>query len=276
MNKHRRNLTMAAAAGLVALAFMPVAASGADAPASAKEKPVKLEAVAGSSFKRVTLTARAAERLGIATGAVGMMDIPHTRMLGGLVLPVPPAPDPLVPVSASLSGGAAPSPAAAAEALAPGRAWISVTMSEGDLDGLAVDQPARIRILSDSSAAGGLIAIPSKLKPVFDPKRLMLTLHYVVQDAKHGLQPLQRVLVELQMADHGARRTVVPTSAVFYAANGDAAVYVKQAPLTYMRESIAVARVVGDVTVLAKGPPVGTPIVTVGAAMLFGTEVYGK
>jgi hypothetical protein len=37
-----------------------------------------------------------------------------------------------------------------------------------------------------------------------------------------------------------------------------------------------VERVAGDLAVLSGGPPVGTPIVTVGAPLLFGTEIFGK
>jgi hypothetical protein len=37
-----------------------------------------------------------------------------------------------------------------------------------------------------------------------------------------------------------------------------------------------VERVVGDLAVLSDGPPVGTPVVTVGAALLYGTEIFGK
>jgi hypothetical protein len=195
--------------------------------------------------------------------------------LGGLVLPVPPAPDPVVPVAANVPGRAAPA-AAAPELAADGKVWVSVVMSQGEMNSLALDRPARVRTMSRAGGNVVLSAMPSKLPAMLDPKREMLALHYVVQEANHGLHPLERVLVELQMSDHGVRRTVVPTSAVFHEANGAAFVYLNPAPLTYVREPIAVERIIGDVTALSKGPPVGTVIVTVGAPLLYGAETLGK
>jgi len=46
--------------------------------------------------------------------------------------------------------------------------------------------------------------------------------------------------------------------------------------LTYQRQRIGVERIVGDLAVLSEGPAVGTPIVTVGAAMLYGAEIFKK
>jgi hypothetical protein len=44
----------------------------------------------------------------------------------------------------------------------------------------------------------------------------------------------------------------------------------------FERTSVRVDRVSGDRVVLAEGPVVGTPVVTVGAALLYGTEIFGK
>jgi hypothetical protein len=49
-------------------------------------------------------------------------------------------------------------------------------------------------------------------------------------------------------------------------------VYVETEPLVYVRHAITVDRVDGDVAVLHDGPPVGTPVVTVGSAELYGVE----
>ncbi len=291
MNTHRHDRARAAAAAcgeawpfvgglmaltaLAALALMPVAARGAEAPTSAKEKPLKLEAVAGSSVKRVTLSARAAERLGIKTGVVGEDEIAHKRLVGGLVLPVSPAAQ-----SASAdpaSGGPTPvSASASPQVAAADDVWVSVALSPGELNSLALDRPARVIPLARDGGGGGMTALPSKLSPILDQKRSMWTLHYVVHDADKLLKPLQRVLIELKLNNDGVRRKVVPTSAVLHDHKGAAWVYVNPAPLTYQREPLRVERIVGDLTVLADGPPVGATIVTVGAPMLYGTEVYGK
>jgi hypothetical protein len=192
---------------------------------------------------------------------------------------MPPASQPTVPVSAGTAGGVAapaPMPIASFNQAADGKTWVSVAISQGELNNLAIDRPARILPLTRDGANAAIMAIPSKLPPVVDPKRSMLALHYVVQDANHGLQPLQRVLVELEMSNHNVRRTVVPTSAMFYQPNGAAFVYLNPAPLTYMREPVTVERIVGNVTVLTKGPSIGTTIVTVGTPLLYGAETLGK
>ena len=69
---------------------------------------------------------------------------------------------------------------------------------------------------------------------------------------------------------------MVPYGAVYYDAKGAPWVYVNTAPLTFERRRIGVERIEGDVAVLSEGPPVGTPVVTVGAALLYGAEVFGK
>ena len=70
----------------------------------------------------------------------------------------------------------------------------------------------------------------------------------------------------------GAPRRVIPYSAVLYDAKGDTWVYVNPEPLSYVRERVTVAYIQGDQAVLTDGPPEGTPVVTVGAAELYGTE----
>jgi hypothetical protein len=70
----------------------------------------------------------------------------------------------------------------------------------------------------------------------------------------------------------GTARQVVPYSAVLYDAKGDTWVYANPEPLTYVRERVTVDYIQGDQAVLTDGPPEGTPVVTVGAAELYGTE----
>jgi hypothetical protein len=73
----------------------------------------------------------------------------------------------------------------------------------------------------------------------------------------------------------GDQRTVIPYSAVLYDIDGDSWVYTNVEPLVFVRRRVSVDRIDGDDAVLQDGPPQGTTIVTVGAAELFGTEVFG-
>lgn len=68
------------------------------------------------------------------------------------------------------------------------------------------------------------------------------------------------------------KQKMVPHTALIYNPNGQVFVYTKPELRTYVRAPVTVVRAVGDRVVLSKGPPVGTAIVTVGAAELLATE----
>jgi hypothetical protein len=61
-------------------------AGGASAAPTAKSKQVTFE-VLGNGTKRITLSAKAAERLGIATDKVSEQTVTRRQMMGGLVIP---------------------------------------------------------------------------------------------------------------------------------------------------------------------------------------------
>jgi hypothetical protein len=104
----------------------------------------------------------------------------------------------------------------------------------------------------------------------------MLSLYYVVSGKDHGVMVNNRVRVELQLAGGAQKRKVVPYGAVYYDGQGVAWVYVNTEPLTYERQRISVERIEGDLAVLSDGPAVGTPVVTIGAPMLHGVEIFKK
>lgn len=81
-------LLAAAAAAVAVLLLAPAAANAADpagSKAAGKNTPVTLEAISGSTVKRVILSAKAAERLGIETGKVGEESIIRKQMVSGLI-----------------------------------------------------------------------------------------------------------------------------------------------------------------------------------------------
>jgi hypothetical protein len=67
-------------------------------------------------------------------------------------------------------------------------------------------------------------------------------------------------------------REVIPYSAVIYDTDGSTWTYVNTAARTYQREPITVTEIDGALALLSAGPPAGTPVVTVGASELLGTE----
>jgi hypothetical protein len=70
----------------------------------------------------------------------------------------------------------------------------------------------------------------------------------------------------------GKSRTVIPYGTVLYDAKGATWVYVAQAPLSFVRERVTIEYIKGGQAVLTDGPAIGTAVVTVGAAELYGTE----
>lgn len=70
----------------------------------------------------------------------------------------------------------------------------------------------------------------------------------------------------------GRRRTVIPYAAVIYDTHGVTWTYTNPESLVFLRRRIRVDSIDGDRAVLADGPPVGTAVVTAGAAELFGAE----
>jgi hypothetical protein len=71
----------------------------------------------------------------------------------------------------------------------------------------------------------------------------------------------------------GQLRLVVPASALIYDSQGAAWVYVEEEPGVYVRHAVAVDRADDVEAVLHDGPPQGKPVVTVGAAELYGVEL---
>lgn len=317
----RRPALLAAFAMLLLAPAAALAADPGPSKPAGKNTAVTLEAIAGSTVKRVVLSAKAAERLGIETGRVGEESMVHKQMVSGLVTAAadkPPAAKPGggtfggLAQAGTLSGVAAvaavvsatpaeqqrpglapsapgkvvivssqqPTPATPSErANLPilGDAWVLVSLSAAEWERLAKDKPARLLPLATrDKPVGDLLAQSSGMAPVEDPKRSMLSLYYIVPGADHGLTLNSRLRVELQISGTEDKQKVVPYSAVYYDGKGAAWVYVNTKPLTFERQRISVERIVRDVAVLSDGPTVGTPVVTVGASLLFGAEIFGK
>jgi len=70
----------------------------------------------------------------------------------------------------------------------------------------------------------------------------------------------------------GQQRLVVPYAAVLYDAKGTAWAYTNPEGLVFIRQSLTIEFIQGDLAVLSAGPPLGTRVVTIGAAELYGVE----
>lgn len=70
----------------------------------------------------------------------------------------------------------------------------------------------------------------------------------------------------------GATRTVMPFTALLYDEHGATWAYTNLEGLAFVRHRITVDFIEGDIAILSDGPPVGTLVVTVGGAELYGSE----
>lgn len=88
-----------------------------------------------------------------------------------------------------------------------------------------------------------------------------------------GLETTQirEEMVELDSGEY-AQRKVIPYSAIMYDKKGHTWTYTNPETLVFVRAPIEVEEVDEDTVILAEGPPAGTTIVTVGAALLMGVE----
>lgn len=268
---------------LVLPAMAPAAGPGGP---TVKSNAVTFESIPGSAAKRVILTAKAAERLGIEIGKVSVKPIVRRQIVSGLLVPRVEKPPDLKPAIGVFGGferigfgtGPEKKPAAARTNPPPaGDVWVLVTLSESEWEKVEKNRPARLFPLETRVHPGReILAKPSGMPPLDDMKRSMLWLYYVIPGKDHGLKPNTRMRVELELSGNNEKHKVVPYGAVYYDGKGDSWVYVNQKPLVFERQRVAVKRVEGDLALLSEGPPVGTDVVTVGAAMLFGAEIFGK
>ena len=77
---------------------------------------------------------------------------------------------------------------------------------------------------------------------------------------------------KIEGAANDTPRRFVPYSALMYVSTGDTFVYTSPKPRTFVRQAVNIDYIADNVAVLKEGPPVGTEVVTVGAAELFGAE----
>lgn len=108
---------------------------------------------------------------------------------------------------------------------------------------------------------------PFKLEKVDGSSRLTLEQRAV---DRIGIKTSQ--VREVSRFGGDTARRVVEYGAVVYDPKGDTSVYTNPKPLVFVRQAIKVEHIEGDLAVLSDGPPVGTAVVTIGSAELFGME----
>jgi hypothetical protein len=71
----------------------------------------------------------------------------------------------------------------------------------------------------------------------------------------------------------GATKKVVPYASVIYGVHGETWAYMRNSDsLSFVRVPLTVERIEGDLAILTEGPELGTEVITVGAAELYGAD----
>lgn len=84
-----------------------------------------------------------------------------------------------------------------------------------------------------------------------------------------------RLRIETTPVIESAQGLVVPATAVFVDGHGHWWVYTNPSPNEFVRAEIKVKHETNNQVILKDGPPVGTEVVTVGVAELYGVEDAG-
>jgi hypothetical protein len=213
---------------------------------AAEEEPALVEPIEGTELNRVTLAARAAERLGIQTTQVSEQLITRERTVGGLV--------------------------EAGEDASIVRVRVPLIVS--DAERIAQGQSALVYTLDDDDDESGFEAF--ELDDIDGPGEEDddddFVRYYQVDNAGQQLAVGDRVSVRLNMTGSGEQRVVIPYAAVVYDLQGATWVYVSPEPLVFHRAPVTIDFIQGDLAILSDGPAVGTEVAIVGVAELYGAD----
>jgi RND family efflux transporter MFP subunit len=241
-----------------------VAALHAERLVSARERErADAELVAARAAHDAAVGERRLVTGGAAGGVEGLTPLVIAAPEGGVVRQLHAAPGQTVAAGAPL-----------AEILRADRLWVRVPVYAGEAGRVARTAEAAVHGLGGEEEGGALRAVPVAAPPSADPAAASVDLYYEVRGAASRLRPGERVGVTIPLAasEGGERALVVPLAAIVRDASGGSWVYERADSVTFVRRRVDVARVVDGRAVLARGPAPGTPVVTDGAAELFGTE----
>lgn len=123
-------------------------------------------------------------------------------------------------------------------------------------------------LLALTACRGGDAAVthiePVELEAVADTELYRLTL------TDRAIERLDVQTAEVRRVVKGLPR--MPYSALIYDLEGDTWAYANPEPNVYVRQPVIVAKIQNDHVSLAAGPEVGTKVVSVAAAELYGAE----
>lgn len=245
-----RFMVIAVLASVVLVSCAPKAAI------SEKVLPATLEDIDGSDFKRVVLTEKAASRISVQTALVGEATVEPKLRVGGEV------------VSPMATG--------ASDTTAKAVAYIRVRLNNAGSQVVDRGKQAYIVPITGGTDAQSVTASSVEVEDgLFDDgedQDDLDDLYLEIDDDDYDLAVGERFFVDLPLTSGQVSRKVVPYSAVIYGVDGETWVYLNPEPLVFVRQAIVIDYIDGDQVYLVEGPDVGSSVVTMGVAELFGAE----
>lgn len=226
-------------------------------PASTEKiLPATLEEIDGSDFKRVVLTEKAASRINVQTALVGEATIEPKLRVGGEV------------VSPMATG--------AGDATAKAVAYIRVRLNNAGSQVVDRGKQAFIVPLTGGADARSVAAksvdVDDGLFDDGEDDDDLDDYYLELDEDDYDLVVGERFFVDLPLSSGQVQRKVIPYSAVIYGVEGETWVYLNPEPLVYVRQAIVIDYIDGDQVYLIEGPDIGSTVVTMGVAELFGAE----
>lgn len=210
--------------------------------------PSSLEEIEGSEFKRVMLTEKAAERLGIQTVPVQEEVTSRMHSFSSEVVNLVEAEQPDT-----------------------NTLWVRVSLTE-EMQQM-VDRSVPVQVVpEDDDDDEDMIAELDEGRVDEDEDGKFIALYYKVTNPRQDISVGQRLLVNIPLNGNGEHHKIIPYAAVIYGVHGETWVYTNPEHLVFVREPIIIDFIQGDWAILFKGPEVGTAVVTLGGAELFGAE----
>jgi hypothetical protein len=273
-----RNRVMSFRGGAtVAVAFQLLLFAGASL-ADDRVGPAKIEKIEGTDQKRVILTPRAAERLGIKTTPVR-----EGKVLRRIVVLADVQEE--SPANIMNDATDASAPIGTSEPVEMDRSSfgdIRVRLlldrnpaddAEDDVSDSDDEDDAEIVSSGNDDDLDDDDETPIRVRRVPGPDTAgPNTLYFKVKDRTLGLEPGQHIAVRIVEPGSEMTKRIIPYSAVLYDVNGDTWVYTNPEPLVFVKERVAIDRIDQGMAVLKGELAVGTSVVTVGGAELLGAE----
>jgi hypothetical protein len=107
----------------------------------------------------------------------------------------------------------------------------------------------------------------------YDPSKLEAVDGSELKRVTFTAEGAQRTGLRTSRVRRSGDGLVVDYEALIYDGTGKPYVYTSPKALTFQRAAVEIERIEGDRVLLTDGPPAGTRIVTVGASLVYGSEL---